>query len=146
MSMHMIRGVQVHGRSKNKKKALTEAQLQKMQVEWRQYNKRMRKQHNHSLQFSEFNDYVSYIRGEYKPKTKKEFVPYVPSESNVRNTTQYPSLTIKTSDTVPGAGRKRENPKYTGDLIVGIATMHKSNAVPVMRGTNEATDIARMAK
>ena len=32
MSMHMIRGVQVHGRSKNKKKALTEAQLQKMQV------------------------------------------------------------------------------------------------------------------
>ena len=30
--------------------------------------------------------------------------------------------------------------------IVGIATMHKSNAVPVMRGTNEAIEIAAMRR
>jgi hypothetical protein len=35
---------------------------------------------------------------------------------------------------------------YTGTLITGIATMHKSNAVPVMRGTDQATEISRMAK
>ena len=36
--------------------------------------------------------------------------------------------------------------KYTGDLIVGIATMHKSNAVPVMKDTDQAKDIARMRR
>ena len=28
-------------------------------------------------------------------------------------------------------GDRRESPKYTGDFIIGIATLHKSNAVPV---------------
>ena len=45
-----------------------------------------------------------------------------------------------------GVCAKRESQKYTGDLIVGIATMHKSNAVPVMRGTTQAEDIARMRR
>jgi len=36
--------------------------------------------------------------------------------------------------------------EYTGDLIAGIATLHKSNAVPVMKGTQEAKDIARMRR
>ena len=42
--------------------------------------------------------------------------------------------------------RKKEPMKYTGDLIQGIATMHKSNAVPVMKGTDQAKDIARMRR
>ena len=42
-----------------------------------------------------------------------------------------------------GKGTKKEAMKYTGDSIVGIATMHKSNAVPVMKGTEQAKDIAR---
>ena len=36
--------------------------------------------------------------------------------------------------------------KYTGTLVKGIGTMHKSNAVPIMRGTNEAKDLARMRR
>ena len=28
-------------------------------------------------------------------------------------------------------GDKRESQKYTGDFVIGIATLHKSNAVPV---------------
>jgi hypothetical protein len=43
-------------------------------------------------------------------------------------------------------GTKKEPMKYTGDLITGIATMHKSNAVPVMKGTDQAKDIARMRR
>jgi hypothetical protein len=44
-----------------------------------------------------------------------------------------------------GQGTKKESPRYTGTLIKGIATMHKSNAVPVIN-QKEATEIARMAK
>jgi hypothetical protein len=35
--------------------------------------------------------------------------------------------------------------KYTGTLVKGIATMHKSNAVPVI-SQEEATDIANMRR
>ena len=78
-----------------------------------------------------------------KPK-KKEFVPYAPSEPYVRDTKEYPSL--KTSDAIPESCAKKESPKYTGDLIVGIGTMHKSNAVPIMRGTEQAKELASMRR
>lgn len=45
-----------------------------------------------------------------------------------------------------GSGTAKETIKYTGDLIVGIATMHKSNAVPVMKGTKQAEEIAKMRR
>ena len=145
MSMHMIKGVQVHGKSSKKKKPLTDNQLKKLEVEWRQYNKQMRRNHMHDMQFQDFNDYVAYTRGEYKPKAKKEFTTYAPSKPHVRDTKSYPSL--KTSNTIPTGSTPRKEPqKYTGDLLVGIGTMHKSNMVPIMRGTDEAKDIARMRR
>ena len=79
-----------------------------------------------------------------KKSSKKEFVEYAPTQPFVRDTPHYPSL--KTSDTVPGACAKKESQKYTGDLIVGIGTMHKSNAVPIMRGTKQAEEIAQMRR
>ena len=43
------------------------------------------------------------------------------------------------------ATAKKESPVYTGTLVKGIATMHKSNAVPVI-SKEEATDISRMRR
>jgi hypothetical protein len=40
---------------------------------------------------------------------------------------------------------KNESLKYTGTLIKGIATMHKSNAVPVIND-EEAKDISKMRR
>ena len=40
---------------------------------------------------------------------------------------------------------KRESMKYTGTLIKGIATMHKSNAVPVI-DEEQMKDISRMRR
>jgi len=145
MSMHMIKGVQVHGSSHKKKKPYTENQLKKLETEWRQYNKNMRRTNSHDMQFHEFKDYVAYVRGEHKPRTKKEFIAYAPPKQIIRDTKKYPSL--KTSDTVPSGSTARKEPqKYTGDLIIGIGVMHKSNLVPIMRGTEEAKDIASMRR
>lgn len=44
-----------------------------------------------------------------------------------------------------GKGDRKEPMKYTGTLIKGIATMHKSNAVPIMN-KEQATEISRMAR
>lgn len=141
MSMHMIRGVQVHGKSKKKPKKLD---MKKLEVEWRQYNKRMRQNHAHNMQFDTLDDYVLYVQGKL-PKKKREFIEYAPSKPHVRNTEKYPS--IKTSDSIPTGSTPRKEPQqYTGDLIVGIGTMHKSNLVPIMRGTDEAKDIANMRR
>ena len=47
--------------------------------------------------------------------------------------------------TTKGGGSKIETPKYTGTLVTGIATLHKSNAVPVIN-QEQATEISRMRR
>jgi hypothetical protein len=42
-------------------------------------------------------------------------------------------------------GMKKEEQKYTGKEIIGIAVMHKSNAVPI-RSKEVASDIAKMRR
>ena len=58
----------------------------------------------------------------------------------IRDTGSYPSL-----DTGLGVATRKENPVYTGTMIKGIGTMHKSNAVPVFTD-NEAKDLASMRR
>jgi hypothetical protein len=53
---------------------------------------------------------------------------------------------VKLGNQIAGSGAKAEEKRYTGTLICGIATMHKSNIVPVMRGTKQAEEIARMRR
>ena len=58
-----------------------------------------------------------------------------------RETKHIPSL-----DTgVKGAVNIRAIPTYTGDKIIGIGTMHKSNAVPIF-SNQEAEDISKMRR
>jgi len=57
-----------------------------------------------------------------------------------RNTTAH----IKSVDT-GGNAVLRPNPVYTGTKVKGIATMHKSNAVPVF-SDEEAIDISKMRR
>ena len=147
MTMHLVGPyMTTTNYKKRKKKQLTQNQLDKLQIEWRQYNKRMRKQNMHSLQYETFEDYMAYVQGNppNRKKEQKEFKPYAPSKPHVRHTESYPSL--QTSNTIPGACAKRETPTYTGDLIVGIGTMHKSNLVPIMRGTKQAEELAKMRR
>ena len=54
---------------------------------------------------------------------------------------------IKLSNTVmyqPKMAKRKAN-EYTGDVIIGIATMHKSNAVPVTNKKN-AEEISKMRR
>jgi hypothetical protein len=44
-----------------------------------------------------------------------------------------------------GSCSKKEDKKYTGTLVVGISTMHKSNAVPIIN-QQQAEEIAKMRR
>ena len=41
---------------------------------------------------------------------------------------------------------KKSTERYTGDQIIGIGTMHKSNTVPITKSSNMAKDIAKMRR
>jgi len=75
---------------------------------------------------------------------KQEFKPYVPPKIYTRESN---ADAIPTSNTIPASGSTaRTEPKqYTGDYIIGIATMHKSNLVPVGRGS-DPKDFATMRR
>lgn len=66
------------------------------------------------------------------------------AESRLAEFNQYPSRSDFTGCS-NGSGNKVESKKYTGDFVIGIATMHKSNAVPVTN-PKYATEISEMAK
>ena len=77
-----------------------------------------------------------------KRAMKAEPLQYNLTSANDRaNTRHIPSL--DTGHT--GALRTKDIPKYTGTKILGIGTMHKSNAVPVF-SQEEAHEIATMRR
>ena len=57
-----------------------------------------------------------------------------------RSQPDYPSAPETT-----GVAARVESPRYTGTLVKGIGTMHKSNAVPVIN-EEEMRDLARMRR
>ena len=74
-----------------------------------------------------------------KPKKESQEV-YTEPKVYTRETPYYPSLNTTQGDTA-----KVEPQKYSGDYFVGIATMHKSNLVPVGRD-QDARDYATMRR
>lgn len=69
-----------------------------------------------------------------KVATVSQVKPYV------RETPRYPSLNTGYHNTA-----LKPSPQYTGDKMLGIGTLHKSNAVPVF-SDNEAKEMARMRR
>lgn len=126
MSMHLESpALTMTGKKKGKKKfASAEAKRKAEQLdrEWEELNKKWAS----------------------KTVVKKVFKtePILPTMSTPRtvNTTRVPSLV-----TPGGNCAKKEPILYTGTKVKGIATMHKSNAVPVFTD-EEAVDISKMRR
>jgi hypothetical protein len=129
---------------KNRKnRKLTDNQMKKLETEWRQYNKRMRKMNCHSAQFDNLDDYIAYTQGKYKPTIKGSNETLKVKESYRRETPYIPS-----SNNVAGNAPKKESQVYSGERqLLGIATMHKSNMVPIFADNKEeAKEIASMRR
>jgi len=77
-----------------------------------------------------------------KPVTKKIKTQATKLSPTIARETPYiPSLNLG----VTGAVTCAKIPMYTGDKIIGIGTMHKSNAVPIFN-TEQAKDISTMRR
>ncbi len=98
----------------------------------------------------------SYLRFDAKGRKRKQKKQTGPSKYSRAFEVYKPKLSyaeecamknreIKSAEITSHSCSRKETPEYTGTLIIGIATLHKSNAVPVI-DKEQATDIARMRR
>lgn len=78
----------------------------------------------------------------YEPKKPiaSNAKPYTPPKPFVRETPRLPSLDTGFHDCT-----KKQQQTYTGSNMIGIGTLHKSNAVPVF-SEEDAVEISRMRR
>lgn len=142
MTMHLASHAFSTINTRKHKPKYTKANVAKWQEELRLYNKRMKQIGQPKMTFEEYVDYIHGKRKLSSPaRDRSAFKPYTPPASRYRReTVHYPSL-----DSGAGVAAKTENQKYTGTLVKGIATMHKSNAVPII-DDQQAKDISSMRR
>lgn len=78
----------------------------------------------------EYNEWLRSIGADIKTKKRPswEYETYVPAKGPyIRDVPQHPSRSTPHENLCP----KQDSRRYTGEYIVGIATMHKSNLVAV---------------
>jgi len=93
-----------------------------------------------------FEEYVDALHGRVKTE-RPTFVPLqVKADPVMERIRQHKEL-YPSGNSFGNANStaKKEPQKYTGTLIKGIATMHKSNAVPVIND-EQAQEISRMRR
>ena len=108
-----------------------------------QRSKKKKKTKQEIAEYQQWLDSVNSTKtnfsGKYGVKVVK--VSIKPVEPYRRETQHYPSLdTGRGNATKPIHGKK-----YTGDKLLGIGTLHKSNAVPIF-SQEEAQDQAKMRR
>lgn len=143
MTMHLARGLSTINTRKPKVRKLTKAKIQQLQEDLRLHNKSLKQQGRHSEQLT-FEQYVDYSFGKKIPATPK-FKPLNNIEPYRRSSANHiPSASTNSST---NATAKKEPVHYTGERkLLGIATMHKSNLVPVFEDKEFAKDLAKMRR
>ena len=149
MTMSLVRGMTTLNTKKRKQTKMTAGKLERLKEQHREHNKTMKRIHAHSNMMT-FDEYIDYVNGNYKPKTKTPAKSYTYDGPKTRPTQHVPSLNSKESF---APATRKETLQYTGERkLVGIAMMHKSNLVPVFAdeddktGSKQATEIAQMRR
>ena len=151
MTMHLARGLTTLNTRVRKQKP-TKAKIEKWREQHRIHNKEMKRLglKHHMLSF---DDYIKYIHGELKTKTTVIATPWYHTESTYRRETDTDRIPSYVSKGSFEPCTKKEPMQYTGERrLVGIATMHKSNMVPIFAddddktGKKQATEIATMRR
>ena len=143
MSMHMEGPALTTTRTKKYKLNLTKAKRYELETDMFHYNKKLKRKGETKLTWDEYLDFRC------GRVTKRKLHPseqgtlradYLALPPHRQNDVKYPSLN---SDR--GSATKIETIKYTGTLIKGIATMHKSNAIQIL-DEKQAREVSSMRR
>ena len=122
--MHLVRGMSSLSSRKPAFK-LTKRKRAEWEFDWMADNKARKSQGMNKITFEEYC--LNRIGKVKLPKPEFKTLVVDNNQSRYSDRPQYESLNANIGNTY-----KRESIKYTGTLVKGIATMHKSNAVPVI--------------
>lgn len=166
MSMHLASPALTTTSTRKRKEKITKSQQEELERGWRDRNVRLRQLGLHKETFEEYLVWV-YGKGK-KEKTqkshwKKTSSPNASASAKIyQNGENSHKCEVKKDEGdlvqhrspdsgthgkvwVTGPCTTKQTPTYTGSKIIGIGTMHKSNAVPIF-SDEEAKDISRMRR
>ncbi len=139
--MHLVGPYLTTTNYRQRKQKVTQAQMNR----WLEgYKERCKLNKLLGLPKQTFEEYVDMLHGRVK-REKQAFVPLKSTNDEImdrirQHKEMYPSL-----NSMQGSTAKPERKVYTGTLIKGIATMHKSNAVPII-SDEQAVEVATMRR
>lgn len=117
-----------------KQKKLSKKHLEQLSLDLKKHNKNMKEKRMFDLVISSIDDFILYRKGQlFKPIKSKSNSNYIPKASQVQTSNhKINSLTDSGSlSEIKEIFKNAEKMTYSGTYIKGIATMHKSNSVPV---------------
>lgn len=139
MTMHLQRGLTTLRTSRPQFK-MTRAKEASWRDDFAIYNRELKRQGQPRLTWQQYMD-MRLGRTAAKPAASRTSFTATPgSHPRYQDRVHIASL-----DTQAGTTARREPLRYTGTLVKGIATMHKSNAVPVI-DEEQMKDISRMRR
>jgi len=143
MSMHLVGPELTTTRTKKYKINLTKAKRAQLEMDMFHYNKDRKRQGESKVTFDEYLD----IRCGRVTKRKVH-----PSQQGEYDGPRYEPppgrpmrIEARSLDTGTSVASKKEPQQYTGENMLGIGQLHKSNSVPVFR-KEDAEDQAKMRR
>lgn len=144
MSMHLAGPGLTTTSHKKRTTRLTKAQQAELQQGWRERNQRLKQMQMPKETFEQYMDWVHGRVKKSKPQSTERYT--VPDTFGPARTDAAQAVGTRSAPAyVTGACSSPASPTYTGSAMIGIATMHKSNMVPVF-SNQEATDISKMRR
>ena len=145
---------------KKRKEKITKAKQAELEAGWRERNVRLKEM---GLPKESYEQYLEWVYGTGK-KTSSEKNNQTKSKTPFKeaaHTETFLSMGVSRPTDSPGCVQPKDreaayqmargpvatkpSPTYTGSAMIGVATMHKSNMVPVF-SDQEATDISKMRR
>ena len=143
MSMHMEGPALTLTRTKKYKLNLTKAKREQLEMDLFHYNKQRKRKGESKITFDEYLDIRcgKVTKRKLHPSEQGTLDPnYLSLPPHRQNEVKHPSLS-----TGIGVATKKETQKYTGENLLGIGQLHKSNAIPVFK-QSDAEDLAKMRR
>lgn len=136
MTMQLMSHAYTTTSTRKRKSKLTSGKYSQYCMDWLEHKKQCKRL---GIKAKTMDEYILYRQGKLKPELRGVVNDMLTTKTHRREAPKY--------DSGYGVGvtfARKEN-TYTGTLIKGIATMHKSNAVPVIN-EEQAHEVARMRR
>lgn len=139
MSMHLVGPYLTTTNYRKRKTKPTKRQQEQWQLDWQERNRQLKRQ---GLPKISYEQYLDELHGRVaKVKVTPNSKVVVQSTTPYRRETpHYPSL-----NSGLGNAYKAPDKIYTGDAMIGIGVLHKSNSVPIFK-QEDAIDISKMRR